>query len=43
MEFVIILGALALVIVSCSLYRAGKREGSRKGFGVGRSRARQRK
>ena len=41
MEGLIVLGMLAFV--GYWLYRAGKREGSRKGFGVGRNRARRRK
>jgi hypothetical protein len=40
-EALIVLGVLAFV--GYCLYRAGKREGSRKGFGVGRDRARRRK
>ncbi len=38
MQGLIVLGIL--VFVGYSLYRNGKREGSRKGFGVGRSRRR---
>ena len=40
MEGLIVLGIL--VFVGYSLYRAGKRTGSRKGYNVGRSRGRRR-
>ena len=38
MEGLIVLGIL--VMVGYSLYRSGKRAGSRKGYGVGRSHGR---
>jgi len=41
METLIVLGIIGLV--GYSIYRAGKKEGSRKEFGVGRSRGRGRR
>ena len=40
MEGLIVLGIL--VFIGYSLYRSGKRTGSRKGYSVGRSRGRRR-
>ena len=41
MDILIFFGVIGLV--AYSIYKAGKREGSRKGFGVGRSRGRWRR
>lgn len=41
METLIVMGIIGLL--GYTIYKAGKREGSRKGFGVGRSRGRWRR